>query len=149
VFLLIKESWCLRGYDKVLLSVLVDWAEQNSEANPRQSINATQTDIVLQLQVSRTTFHDFRTRSSNKRHSSVQDHKLCTHKSFDVSPLEVSSYQIVLPTTPNTHHIATAHISEKQQGSVNLPSELYHSSVEYRGGFRSLGTTLTRVDFHR
>ena len=90
MFLLIKESWCLRGYDKVLLSVLVDWAEQNSEANPRQSINATQTDIVLQLQVSRTTFHDFRTRSSNKRHSSVHDHKLCTHKSFDVSPLEVS-----------------------------------------------------------
>lgn len=75
--------------------------------------------------------------------------KFYTHKSFDISLSEVSTCQIVLPTTSNTHHIATAHISEKPQGSVNLSSELDHSSVEYQDGLWPLSTTFTRVNFHR
>jgi len=55
--------------------------------------------------------------------------------SFDISPSEFFTCQIVLPTTSSTHHVATAHISEKSQGSVNLLSELHHSSVEYQDGF--------------
>jgi hypothetical protein len=102
-----------------------------SEANPRRPISVTQTDVQLQVsacikeQNSMALILDYQIKNIHLYR--VTNFAPTSH--LTLAPSEVATCQIVLPTTSNNHHIATAHFSKKPQGSVNLTSELHHSSV--------------------